>query len=276
MIKTVVFDIGQVLIKFHFQEHVNSLFGEEIGRRLTSAMLDSGYWNELDEGIRSEEDILESMYSVEPALKKEIREAFVQIARAMDRQEYAIPWIKELKEKGYQVLFLSNYSKHVMQSKWEVLDFLPYMDGGVFSCLVKKIKPDPAIYRILLEKYHLNPAECLFVDDREDNIEAAKGVGMQGIVFEGPESIETVNGFLEADKKNSVGSMKSYLIKDTTKSERIELIKQWINDDESLDDCGIDLWDMYDDYIKGIREISEINMSFQGNFYEEKDLADNA
>lgn len=66
--------------------------------------------------------------------------------------------------------------------------------------------------------------------------------------------------------------MKSYLIKDTTKSERIALIKEWINDDESLDDCGIDLWDMYDDYIKGIREISEINMSFQEGFYEEKDL----
>lgn len=56
--------------------------------------------------------------------------------------------------------------------------------------------------------------------------------------------------------------MKSNLIKDTTQSERIALIKSWIPDDDGMEDCGIDLWDMYDDYIKGKREIAEINASF--------------
>ena len=57
-------------------------------------------------------------------------------------------------------------------------------------------------------------------------------------------------------------NMKSYLIKDTTKQERIELIRQWVPLDEELEDCEIDLWDMYRDYINGIREISEINAAF--------------
>lgn len=56
--------------------------------------------------------------------------------------------------------------------------------------------------------------------------------------------------------------MKSYLIKDTTKQERIELIRQWVPLDEELEDCEIDLWDMYRDYINGTREISEINAAF--------------
>ena len=56
--------------------------------------------------------------------------------------------------------------------------------------------------------------------------------------------------------------MKSYLIKDTTKQERIELIRQWVPADEAMEDCDIDLWDMYRDYINGTREISEINASF--------------
>ncbi len=68
---------------------------------------------------------------------------------------------------------------------------------------------------------------------------------------------------------------KSYLIKDTTQAERIALIKQWIPDDVVGDECDIDLWDMYDDYIKGIREIAEINASFHQGFYEESDLQDN-
>lgn len=53
--------------------------------------------------------------------------------------------------------------------------------------------------------------------------------------------------------------MKSTLIKDTTKSERIELIKAWIPDEDGIEDSGMDLWDMYADYINGIREIAEIN-----------------
>lgn len=65
---------------------------------------------------------------------------------------------------------------------------------------------------------------------------------------------------------------KSILIKDTTKEERIALIKKWIPDDDGLNDCDMDLWDIYDDYIKGIREVSEINASMSGTFMTEEDL----
>lgn len=60
--------------------------------------------------------------------------------------------------------------------------------------------------------------------------------------------------------------VKSTLIKDTTKEERIALIKEWIPDDDGLLDCEIDLWDMYRDYIDGKREIAEINADFQTDF----------
>ena len=65
---------------------------------------------------------------------------------------------------------------------------------------------------------------------------------------------------------------KSILIKDTTKEERIALIKQWIPDDDGLIDCDMDLWDIYDDYIKGIREVAEINAGMSGIFMTEEDL----
>lgn len=63
---------------------------------------------------------------------------------------------------------------------------------------------------------------------------------------------------------------KSVLIKDTTKQERIALIRQWIPNDDGLeDDGGIDLWSMYDAYIKGEKEIAQINMEFHADFYQE-------
>lgn len=61
--------------------------------------------------------------------------------------------------------------------------------------------------------------------------------------------------------------MESTLIKDTTKSQRIELIKSWLPQDDGLDDCEIDLFDMYKDYIDGKREIREINESFNATYY---------
>ena len=64
----------------------------------------------------------------------------------------------------------------------------------------------------------------------------------------------------------------SYLIKDTTKQERIELIRSWVPEDEVMDGCDIDLWEMYCDYIEGKREIVEINASFNAGFYEELGL----
>lgn len=64
--------------------------------------------------------------------------------------------------------------------------------------------------------------------------------------------------------------MKSILIADTTKEERIALIRQWIPDDDGLYDCDIDLWDMYADYIDGKREIAEINASAVTDYFIEK------
>ena len=61
--------------------------------------------------------------------------------------------------------------------------------------------------------------------------------------------------------------MKSTLIKDTTKAERIALIKEWVPVDDGLNDCEIDLWEMYRDYIDGKKEVSEINAEFNAEYF---------
>lgn len=63
--------------------------------------------------------------------------------------------------------------------------------------------------------------------------------------------------------------MKSILIKDTTKAERIAIIREWVPVDDGLNDCEIDLWEMYRDYIDGKKEIAQINAEFQTEFYGE-------
>ena len=64
--------------------------------------------------------------------------------------------------------------------------------------------------------------------------------------------------------------MNEYLIENTTKEQRIALIKSWIPDDEAMDDSEIDLWDMYADYINGTKEISECNAAFSADYLVEE------
>ena len=84
--------------------------------------------------------------------------------------------MRRLKNHGYSVYYLSNIPEDVLALLKErgVLD---RFDGGVASCEVHINKPDPRIYQALLDKYHLRADECIFIDDRADNLVAASALG---------------------------------------------------------------------------------------------------
>ena len=206
MVKNIIFDIGRVLIGFEWKEFIGKLFDEETGQRVTDAIWKDGHWYELDREVLSEEEILDLFYREEPTLKKEIKETFDRVGECLFRNEYTIPWIDGLKAKGFHVYYLSNYSEHLMRVNPGVLDFLPHTDGGVFSCYVKLIKPDTAIYQCLLEKYGLRAEECLFIDDREENIDAARELGMQAVRFENYEQAREITDRLVKDGLVTDGS----------------------------------------------------------------------
>ena len=183
MIKTVIFDIGNVLMRFEWHEYMQDHYDPDTIQVINENIWGSGWWNELDRGVLSEEEIFAHFTENAPEYRKEILEACENVAECMHRCEYAIPWIQELREKGYQVLYLSNYSDYLIRKCPEVLDFLPYADGGVFSYRVKYVKPQPEIYHCLSEKYDLKPEECVFLDDNITNIDAANHLGFHTVHF---------------------------------------------------------------------------------------------
>ena len=87
-----------------------------------------------------------------------------------------------MREKGYQTFVLSNACNRFYNYFPKYYD-LESFEGVVVSSDVKMIKPNPAIYEYILKTYNLNPEECLFIDDMEVNVEAAKAVGINGFVF---------------------------------------------------------------------------------------------
>ncbi len=184
MIKTIIFDIGRVLVDWDWEEYLRGLFDEDTAKAVGEAYFMHPDYDEFDRGVLSTEEILQRFIKTAPNLEEEIRLCFSRMGETVVQREYAIPLIKELKEKGYQVLFLSNYSYQMREFNPEALSFIEYMDGGVFSCDVKMIKPDREIFECILEKYNLTPDECIFIDDNRNNIATANGLGIHGIVFE--------------------------------------------------------------------------------------------
>ncbi len=184
MIDTVIFDVGNVLTHFGWQEFIRSFgYEEDICKRIGNATIEGPYWKEYDRGVMTNDDIVDSFVSLDPALENEIRHTMECFTGILTPAVYAVDWIKELKSRGLRVLFLSNFSERAYEECQDALGFLPYVDGGIFSYTVKLIKPDPAIYETLRDRYGLDPAECVFIDDLSENTEAASKLGFNTIVF---------------------------------------------------------------------------------------------
>ncbi len=185
MIKTIIFDIGNVLADFTWKEHYMRFgYTGEMLERLADATVRSEQWNEIDRGVLSDEEVLQCLINNDPEIEADIRRCLANAKGMVIRNDYAIPWIKELRQKGYQVLYLSNFGAKPERDCAEALDFLPYMDGGILSHREKVIKPMPEIYEILINRYHLIPEECVFLDDTERNLTAAAAFGIHTIHFE--------------------------------------------------------------------------------------------
>ena len=184
MIKTVIFDIGNVLTGFQWKEYYDTFsYSDEVKERIANATVKSAVWAEYDRGNMTDEEIIEAFVKNDPEIEKEIRESLADISGMLVRFDYAIPWIKSLKENGYQVLVLSNFSHKAVVECAHALDFLPYTDGGILSYKDHFIKPQPEIYALLLERYNLVPDECVFMDDLEENIKGAADAGIHTILF---------------------------------------------------------------------------------------------
>ncbi len=184
MIKNVVFDIGRVMIEFDWEQYLCGLFGAQTAKIVSDAMWGTDAWNELDRNVLSMDAVLALFIANAPDYALQIREAMRRIGGCPKMMPYAVEWVKELKAKGYQVYYLSNYFEYLMRERPDVLEFTKYMDGGIFSWQEQIIKPDPEIYQRLMQRYLLKPEECVFIDDSPKNIAAANALGMHGFLFE--------------------------------------------------------------------------------------------
>ena len=184
-ISTVIFDIGDVLVSANIKDYL--MADPEIPNDIIDELLKLWFIDkdEVDDtmDLGTYREIVNKRMGVE--FSKYIPKLFKYNVECVTAFDYTIPMIQDLKDKGYKVYYLSNWSAWTYDLLQEAgkFDFLKFMDGGVFSYDAGYMKPDEEIYKILLNKYKINPEEALFFDDREENIEAANKLGIHGVHF---------------------------------------------------------------------------------------------
>ncbi|WP_051524616.1 HAD family hydrolase [Pseudobutyrivibrio sp. MD2005] len=183
MIKTIIFDIGGVLVGYDWTAYLMKEFNSniELVEKIKANIFGNHKWDEVDRGVLTNDELVELFTKDAPEIRDEIIHFWDTCGDALWQYDFAKDWITELKNRGYQLLYLSNWSSHLRQLAAKQLDFLPMLDGGVFSYEEKLIKPDHAIYNRIIEKYNLVPSECVFIDDTERNIIGARECGLNAV-----------------------------------------------------------------------------------------------
>lgn len=186
MIKNIVFDMGNVIIRFDPELFMVRLgLAEEDRRLLKRELFVSLEWSRMDRGSLTDEEAAEIVCRRVP---ERLHDAVRRLVGMWDRPilpvEGMYELVKELRGMGYGIYLLSNASFR-QHDYWPRVPASKFFDGTLISADVKLVKPQPEIYRLLCDKFSLVPEECVFIDDSTSNAEGAYFCGINALVFHG-------------------------------------------------------------------------------------------
>ena len=183
MVRQVIFDIGQVLLEFDPGRMVRAVTGDEAdGALLRREIFSHADWNRLDRG-EEDETVFASMKTRLPERLHPLADQIMagwhnSVRPKADTGEL----VRELHEMGYPLYLLSN-APHRFRRFQDSVPGFGVMTGVMLSCEEGLLKPDPALFRRLFERFGLQPEECFFIDDSPLNVEAAQWCGMGAFQF---------------------------------------------------------------------------------------------
>jgi 2-haloacid dehalogenase len=189
---TVIFDLGGVLLDWNPRHLYHQLFaGDEAAMEDFLATVCNSAWNRHQDAGRLVAEGCALLKAEHPD-KAHLIDAYY--ARHLDMIagpiDGTVEILAELRERGTKLYFLSNYSAETYPLALGKFEFLSWFAGGVVSGEHGVIKPDPAIYRLLIERCAIDPHRAVFIDDVAANAEAARAFGIRGIHFTSPDILK--------------------------------------------------------------------------------------
>ena len=190
-IKTIIFDLGGVLVDWNPEYvYLKEFNGDRIKMRWFFDNICTSSWNEQQDRGKLMKEATKERVKLFPKYKRLI-EMFYGRWEEMLKEEISgtVKILRDLKRNNYRLIALTNWSAETFPVAIKKYKFLKLFEGIVVSGKIKMLKPFKEIYGFTLEKYNLDPKECVFIDDRLDNIQGAVRCGINGIQFESPEKL---------------------------------------------------------------------------------------
>ena len=205
MIRNIVFDVGYVLLDYTWKEMFNGKYGPETAQTLGRSLFgggipagERGIWDRYDNGLISEEEVRNTCFLRHPEYREVLEWFFDNPCSWCSVRHDMADLIAPLKEKGYRVYLLSNYPEPLWKQHVRSREFYPLLDGETVSWAEHFGKPEPQFYQTLLMRYGLKAEECLFLDDRAENTQAAEALGFQTITLDSKEAREEAVKYLRS------------------------------------------------------------------------------
>jgi len=187
MRKTIIFDLGGVLIDWNPKNVYKSYFETNEGMDYFLNNVCTLAWNEEQDGGRPIEEANEILLRQFPEYTKEILAFYGEWESMLNGAiESTVGILKSIRNQSDQVFALTNWSAETFPIAIKQFEFLGWFDGILVSGQEKLKKPDPKIYQLLLEKFDLHSKDCLFIDDNLRNVNAAINEGIESIKYENP------------------------------------------------------------------------------------------
>lgn len=218
MLKQVVFDLGGVVVEFEPRQYLAERFlNKPLEDFLYDHIFASPVWRQLDAGeltlARAGQLILEQCGN----RRYEAQLVLDDWRDMLTTRKQVTALMEELKKAGYPLYYLSDIPQDVLEMFRRKKRFMEWFDGGVASCEEHLLKPDPAIYQRLLDRYRLSAAETVFIDDRKENVDAASAMGFTAIPYKNVRDLRQMLQFLGFPLKNDLHRRKEKPAKPTGK-----------------------------------------------------------
>jgi 2-haloacid dehalogenase len=189
---TLVFDLGGVLIDWNPEYLYNKIFPSEQERRWFLSTICTLDWNEEQDGGRSLKDGTDHLVAKFPEHETSIRAYYGRWKEMLGGPIHeTVEIFRQLKfHTDLKLYALTNWSAETFPVALELYDFLHWFDGRLVSGEEKVRKPFPEIYRLLIERFKIDPKRAIYVDDNVRNVLPARELGFTGIQFHTPELFE--------------------------------------------------------------------------------------
>jgi 2-haloacid dehalogenase len=191
MIRSVVFDLGGVLIDWNPRYLYRKLFGgDEAAMEHFLGHVCNNAWNLAQDGGRRWADAIEVLSAEHPHHRPMISAYWERWEEMLNGPLHGtVEVLAELKDKGVPIYALTNWSSETFPIAKSRYDFLGWFRDILVSGDEKLVKPDLRIYDLMLTRNGLSAGESVFIDDSLMNVDGARAAGMAGLHFQSPEKL---------------------------------------------------------------------------------------